>query len=284
MSHHNRYAVFGHPIGHSKSPSIHTAFAQQTGQKLSYEAFDVPPEKFDEQLNRFLRQGGHGLNCTVPLKELAFQRADELSAAAQLSGAVNTLSQAGDGRLIGDNTDGIGLIQDLTGNLRLQLANRNILLLGAGGASRGVIAPLLAQSPKYMVIANRTAAKAEALAKHFADQASNSSSLSGQGLESLEGQTFDLILNATAASLSGELPALPETLLAKNGACYDLAYGAKPTPFVRWGQTHGAAITKDGLGMLVEQAAAAFEIWRGVRPDTQDLIRTLEQERSAIPT
>lgn len=267
----DRYAVFGHPIGHSKSPRIHTLFAAQTGQDLIYTAQDVPAESFEASAREFFAAGGKGLNCTVPLKELAFRFADQLSERAKRAKAVNTLALLPDGGILGDNTDGVGLVRDLTVNLGLPLAGRRILLLGAGGASRGVLAPLLEKAPDRLVIANRTAEKAAQLAAEFADLGP----VTGGGFGDLAGQSFDLILNATAASLSGDLPDLPAGVLAAGGSCYDLAYGKGPTPFVRWGQAAGAVLSVDGVGMLVEQAAEAFHLWRGVRPDTGPVIAAL---------
>jgi shikimate dehydrogenase len=271
----DRYAVFGHPIGHSKSPRIHTLFAEQTGQALVYTAEDVPAEAFEPSVREFFRSGGKGLNCTVPLKELAFRIADSLSERAQRGKAVNTLALGPDGRLFGDNTDGVGLVRDLTANLGLAIENRRILLLGAGGASRGILAPLLELRPARLAIANRTAEKAVNLAQEFADLGP----ITGGGFGDVDGETFDLILNATAASLGGERPNLPAGVLAEGGACYDLAYGAEPTAFVRWGIQAGAALSVDGIGMLVEQAAEAFYLWRGVRPETRPVIETLNAER-----
>lgn len=273
----DRYAVFGHPIGHSQSPRIHTLFAEQTGQRLRYTAEDVPPDRFATAVDAFFQAGGRGLNCTVPLKELAFRRADTLSERARRARAVNTLAWRPDGTLHGDNTDGVGLVRDLTRNLGLSLAGQRLLLLGAGGASRGILEPLLAEQPAGLVIANRTADKAIQLAREFSDLGP----VTGGGLPDLLGHSFDVILNATAASLSGELPDLSEGLLAPDGCCYDLAYGKAPTPFVRWGQRQGARLSVDGLGMLVEQAAEAFLLWRGLRPDTRAVIRTLDGDRKA---
>ncbi|QSA96278.1 shikimate dehydrogenase [Methylococcus sp. EFPC2] len=272
----DRYAVFGHPIGHSKSPRIHALFATQTGQNLSYTAHDVPAENFDHALDAFFASGGKGINCTVPLKELAHGRADILSERAERAKAVNTLAVDEDGRLYGDNTDGVGLLRDLTVNLGLALQNRRILLLGAGGASRGILQPLLAEQPERLFVANRTVEKAIQLAGEFDDLGP----VTGVGFDALSGRQFDLILNATAASLSGDLPPLPAGVLAPGGVCYDLAYGNQPTAFVRWGQEHGAARSVDGLGMLVEQAAEAFYLWRKLRPETGPVIALLDRERS----
>lgn len=270
------YAVFGHPISHSKSPRIHALFAQQTSQDIEYTAQDVPADSFRGDLMRFTANGGKGLNCTVPLKEMAWRIADEKSLRANRAKAVNTLVIGMDGRLFGDNTDGIGLLRDLTSNLGISTTGISVLLLGAGGASRGIIAPLMETKPKLLTIANRTVAKAEQLAGEFSDLGSIESS----GLQALAGgKSFDLILNATAASLSGELPPLPDTLLNPGGACYDLAYGSQPTPFVRWGTEIGARLSVDGIGMLVEQAAEAFYLWRGIRPLTSPVIKLLEEER-----
>lgn len=271
----DRYAVFGHPIKHSKSPRIHRLFAEQTGQTLEYTAQDVPAEQFQRAVTTFFAGGGKGLNCTVPLKELAWNYVAHKTERAQLSKAVNTLALQADGSLLGDNTDGIGLVTDLTINHGIVLSDSRILILGAGGASRGIIAPILEQSPHTLVIANRTIDKAVKLAAEF----DNNSSITGCGFEALKNRQFDLILNATSASLSGQLPPLPTGLLAKNGVCYDLAYGNEPTAFVRWGQENLAAKSLDGLGMLVEQAAEAFFIWRGIRPKTRPVIELLNSER-----
>jgi len=277
MSAADRYAVFGHPIGHSQSPRIHALFAEQTGERLVYTAQDVPPETFEPCVRNFFAQGGKGLNCTVPLKELAWKIADRRSERAERSKAVNTLALRPDRTVYGDNTDGIGLIRDLTVNLELSLENRRILLLGAGGASRGVIGPLLEQNPSRLTIANRTPEKAVRLAGEFCDLGP----ISGCGFSDLGTESFDLILNATAASLTGELPDLPKNILRPGGCGYDLAYGMEPTPFVRWGRETGASLSVDGIGMLVEQAAEAFFIWRGIRPETRPVIDFLNRERRA---
>ncbi|MCK4841304.1 MAG: shikimate dehydrogenase [Methylococcales bacterium] len=275
MSTIDQYAVFGSPIKHSKSPRIHSLFAQQTQQQLSYQAQQVSAESFDTAITDFFKQGGKGLNCTVPLKELAWKRADTLSTRAQFSKAVNTLVLQANGTLFGDNTDGIGLVTDLTINHGIPLKNKRILILGAGGASRGIIEPIMAEKPNHIVIANRTVEKAITLSHEFA-QLGN---IKGCGFSDLKDQQFELILNATSASLTGELPPLTDTLLAENGCCYDLAYSNQATPFVLWGQAHAASKSLDGLGMLVEQAAEAFYIWRGVRPKTSDIIELLNSER-----
>jgi shikimate dehydrogenase len=271
----DRYAVFGHPVRHSQSPRIHTLFAAQTGQVLEYGARDVPAERFDTAVQEFFAAGGKGLNCTVPLKELAWRLASVRSARAERARAVNTLALRPDGVLFGDNTDGAGLLRDLTDNLGVTLANRSILVLGAGGATRGILQPLLEAQPAGLFIANRTADRAGALAAEF----SALGPVRGGGFEALADRRFDLILNATSASLSGDLPPLADDLLHPGGVCYDLAYGREPTPFVRWGESHGARFSVDGLGMLVEQAAEAFRLWRGVLPDSRPVIALLNRER-----
>ncbi|MGZ8192439.1 MAG: shikimate dehydrogenase [Methylobacter sp.] len=272
----DRYAVFGQPIAHSKSPGIHRIFAQQTGQSLEYTAQEVPAKSFSTTAETFFAQGGKGLNCTVPLKELAWAFADRKTDRAQLSKAANTLAVQADGSVLGDNTDGCGLVRDLLINHALTLTGARILILGAGGASRGIIVPLLEQSPRSIVIANRTVFKAIDLACEFQDRGS----ITGCGFNELQHSQFDLILNATSASLSGRLPPLEASFLAENGVCYDLAYGDAPTAFVRWGRENHAFKSLDGLGMLVEQAAEAFFIWRGIRPETQPVIELLNLQRS----
>jgi shikimate dehydrogenase len=275
----DRYAVFGQPIKHSKSPRIHQLFAEQTGQNLLYTAQEVSAEQFTVTTEAFFAQGGKGLNCTVPLKELAWAWTTHKTERAALAKAVNTLALQVDGSVLGDNTDGCGLVRDLLVNHGIALLGKRILLLGAGGASRGILLPLLEQSPACVVIANRTTDKAVQLAAEFAHKGC----VSGCGFaELIDYAPFDVILNATSASLSGQLPPLPEGLLAEQGVCYDLAYGNEPTAFVRWGHEHHAAKSLDGLGMLVEQAAEAFFIWRGVRPETQPVIDLLNAERGLI--
>ena len=271
----DRYAVFGHPIAHSQSPIIHSLFAKETHQDIHYIAQDVPAEKFEQSIKEFFNSGGKGVNCTVPLKELAWQRADKRTQRAEISGAVNTLALQNDGSLLGDNTDGIGLVRDLNENLDISLIGQNILLLGAGGASRGILLPLLDQKPGKIVIANRTIEKAITLAEQFA----GFGPVSGCGFDALNNIHFDLILNATAASLQNDLPPLPDGCLTTHGCCYDLAYGSQPTPFVRWGDEHDAKISTDGVGMLVEQAAEAFLLWRGVMPSTGPVIELLNKQR-----
>ncbi|MGR9045316.1 MAG: shikimate dehydrogenase [Gammaproteobacteria bacterium] len=272
----DHYAVFGHPIKHSKSPRIHQAFARQTGQTLEYTAKEVTPGYFETEAKAFFDSGGKGLNCTVPLKELAWRYAEQNTARAQAAKAVNTLIRQPDGTILGDNTDGIGLVTDLTVNHSIKLTDSRILILGAGGASRGIIGPLIERQPQTIVIANRTVSKAVSLAHEFAGRVN----LTGCGFDDLIGMSFDLILNATSMSLTNDLPPLPDSLPAKNGVCYDLAYANEPTAFVRWGRQQHARKSVDGLGMLVEQAAEAFYIWRGVRPETRPVIQLLNSERT----
>ncbi len=263
------YLVFGNPIAHSKSPQIHTEFARQTGQALRYEKRLADIGCFAQALQAFQEEGGKGCNITVPFKQEAFAVADELSSRAQLAGAVNTLWFDEQGRCIGDNTDGVGLVKDLQENHQVPLRQKNILLLGAGGAARGVLAPLLEEQPQQITIANRTVEKAEALAQLHTDAA-----IQTCGFAELAGQSFDLIINATSTGLQGAVPPLPEGVLNPQGWAYDMLYATEPTPFVRWAQAQGG-IAFDGLGMLVEQAAEAFFLWRGVRPQTQTVIALL---------
>lgn len=265
------YAVIGNPIQHSRSPEIHHLFAQQTGQDIAYERLLGEPGRFEQDVSAFLSQGGKGLNVTVPFKEDAWRLADELGDSAQSAQAVNTLILLPDGRLRGENTDGIGLLRDLSLNNGVELKGIHILLLGAGGASRGVVRPLLNSKPAGLTIANRTAAKAKTLAQQLAGQ----DPVEGCGLDQLEGKRFELIINATSAGLGGAVPEVPDGIITPGGCCYDMMYGSKPTAFVIWGKAQGAAKALDGLGMLVEQAAESFYFWRGVRPDTQPVIRSL---------
>ena len=265
----DQYAVIGNPIEHSKSPLIHTIFAEQTKQDMHYDR--ILGESFEQDVKAFFSSGGKGLNVTVPFKEQAFDFADELSDRAKTAGAVNTLILLDDGKVRGDNTDGVGLVTDLSCNNLFNFAGAKILLLGAGGASKGVIRPLLEQSPLQVVIANRTAAKAIELAK----QVKGLGPVVGMGLDDLVGHQFDLIINGTAAGLTGELPAIPEDCLADGGWTYDMMYASEPTAFVNWGRSHNAGKALDGLGMLVEQAAESFFLWRGVRPETSQVIAAL---------
>jgi shikimate dehydrogenase len=261
----------GNPIGHSKSPLIHAQFASQTGQSLRYEAIFAELGGFPAAVAAFHAQGGRGLNVTVPFKQEAWQLADLRTPRAEHAGAVNTLWWDDAGRLCGDTTDGIGLVRDLRDNLRVALAGLRILLVGAGGAARGVVEPLLAESPRRLTIVNRTAGRAVALAEKFREFGP----VSGCGFDELNAQGFDLVINATAAGLSGAVPPLTPAVFANGARAYDMMYAPEPTAFVRWSLRAGAAQAWDGLGMLVEQAAEAFWIWRGVRPETGPVIARL---------
>lgn len=271
----DRYAVIGNPIAHSKSPWIHAAFARQTGQTLCYEALLAPLEGFADAVARFCAEGGRGLNVTVPFKLEAFALATQRTARAEAAGAVNTLAFGADG-ILGDNTDGAGLVRDLSVNLERSLGARRLLLLGAGGATRGALLPLLGQRPAALTIANRTASKAEALAHDFAPQAGNTC-IDGCGFDDLGGRRFDVVINATSASLAGELPVLPPGLYADGALAYDMMYGRGYTRFMQAALADGAADVADGLGMLVEQAAESFALWRGVRPDGAPVLAALRR-------
>lgn len=264
----DQYRVFGNPIEHSRSPDIHHIFAEKSQQNIDYQKQLVDIEDFSNAISSFIHQGGKGANVTVPFKEQALIIADELTERASLAGAVNTLSFR-EGKIFGDNTDGEGLVQDLIAN-NVILKQSRILLLGAGGAARGVLLPLLAQTPQSIVVANRTVSKAEILCQHFADKR-----LSACGFQDLEQQHFDVIINATSASLSGSLPPIPISLISQAVVCYDMVYGKDLTPFLRWAKENGAIKVIDGLGMLVGQAAVSFEVWRGVAPEVQPVIDTL---------
>lgn len=269
----DQYAVMGNPINHSKSPRIHSLFAEQTGQILEYIAIQVDQGGFSQAVGNFDAAGGKGLNITVPFKQEAWERVTERSERAERAGAVNTIKFEGK-TIFGDNTDGVGLVRDLVENNGVVLQDKRILLMGAGGAARGVLAPLLEQQPASITIANRTVDKAVELANNFSDLGN----ITGSGYEDLAGQQFDIIINATAASLQGELPPLPGSILADNACCYDMMYGAEPTIFMQWASEHDAAKVLDGLGMLVSQAAESFFIWRGIRPDTKTVIAQLRSE------
>lgn len=271
MSGLDRYAVFGHPVAHTRSPWLHARFAELTGEALSYEARDVPPGAFDQALAEFLQGGGKGLNITVPHKLAAFAAVDELTERARRAGAVNTIAVTPSG-LLGDNTDGAGLLRDLEHNLGLALDGMRILLVGAGGAARGALGPLLDAGPEELVIANRHAGKARDLAADFPA----AGRVSGVALDEAHGP-FALVVNATSASLHGEIPALPDDAVSPGTFCYDMAYGSGPTAFMRWAVEHGAAGTADGIGMLVEQAAESFALWRGVRPPTAQPLAELKR-------
>lgn len=267
----DRYAVFGNPVEHSKSPFIHARFAAQTGQQLEYTAECVEPGDFEDAVARFAENNGKGLNITVPFKQEAWQLATRRSERAERAGAVNTLVIHGKDDYYGDNTDGVGLIRDLTINHGLQLEGKHILIVGAGGAVRGVIEPLLRTRPASLTIANRTKEKALQLAHDFGDLGN----IRGCGFDEFGSNRYDVIINGTSASLSGEVPALPAALIHENTFCYDMMYATEATPFMRWAQQQGAKGVADGKGMLVEQAAESFRIWRGCKPDTAPVIAAL---------
>lgn len=266
----DRYAVIGNPIGHSKSPQIHRMFGEQTGELISYEALLAPLDDFAGTLHGFLADG-LGVNVTVPFKEQAWALVDRHTPAAERAGAVNTIQRLADGSLLGDNTDGKGLVRDIQHNAGLSLSGLKILLVGAGGAARGVVQPLLAAGPAQLCIVNRTVSKAEELAALFGDLGP----VSAAGFQWIE-EPVDLIINATSASLAGERPDISAKLIRPGHTwCYDMMYASEPTAFNRWAAEQGAARCLDGLGMLVEQAAEAFLLWRGIRPDTAPVLVAL---------
>ncbi len=266
----SHYAVFGNPITHSKSPLIHAEFAKQTGQDMDYQAILAPLDDFAGAVATFRDQGGAGANVTVPFKHQAFRFATKHTDRALTAEAVNTLKFESDGVILGDNTDGAGLVRDIGENLKLPIEGKRLLLLGAGGAASGVGLPLLQCNPAELVIANRTPEKAIRLAGWLDNQGNTS----GCGFHELSG-SFDAVINATSASLKGELPPLPDTLFKPGALAYDMMYGKMDTPFMAWARQHGASIVSDGLGMLVEQAAESFYLWRDVRPDTTPVMAML---------
>ncbi len=268
----DQYVVIGNPVSHSKSPAIHAQFAAQTGESIAYERLAAPLDDFAACVQHFMQSGGRGANVTVPFKLEAFALATQLTPRAQAAGAVNTLS-FDDGRIVGDNTDGVGLVRDIVHNAGVVLEGRRILLLGAGGAARGVVMPLLAERPQQLVVANRTFARAQELVQSFPAAAPV---LKAAAFDDLSGQ-FDAIINATSASLSADLPAVPATLFGPQVFVYDMMYAATPTVFMQWAAQHGARV-RDGLGMLVEQAAESFFVWRGARPDTAPVYALLRAQ------
>ncbi len=273
----DRYAVIGHPVDHSLSPTIHAQFAEQTGEAIEYGRIDPGEDGFAEGAASFFGEGGRGVNVTLPFKAEAFDWCDRRSERARRARVVNTLTLQANGWVAGDNTDGVGLVADLVGHLDLGLAGTRVLLIGAGGAARGVLGPLLAEMPVDLVIVNRTPARAESLAADFAD----AGPVRGCGFDAVANEAaFDLVINASAASLGGALPPIPDGAVARGGAVYDMMYGAKAESFLAWGRDAGAATVADGLGMLVEQAAESFHVWRGVRPETAAVLAAL---RDAAP-
>jgi shikimate dehydrogenase len=272
------YGLFGFPVHHSWSPFIHGLFARQTGQQLTYHLFESEPARFrHDVLDFFFSQGGCGCNVTLPHKRAAAELVNELTVRAQRADAVNTILRR-EGRLVGDNTDGVGLLTDLRQNLGLHFHTPRILLLGAGGAARGVLAPLLQLHPALLLIANRTPERAVELAREFADLGTtHGASFDAAALH----QPFDLIVNATSASLQGQMPPVPARAIGTGTACYDMAYGLGETAFTHWARQSGAAVVAQGWGMLVEQAAVAFELWRGVRPVTRLVLNALQEHAAA---
>lgn len=260
----DRYGVIGHPIAHSKSPVIHAQFAKQTGEDISYEALDIPPEELESRIRRLIKDGLRGFNVTVPHKEAMAGLVDTCTPRAELAGAVNTVTVTENGKLSGDNTDGVGLARDLDENLDITIRGARVLVLGAGGAARGVIPALMMAGPAELCIANRTAEKARELATHFAELGK----IDACGFDELGDAPFDLVINATSAGLQGEVPPFPSGIVSDGTICYDLSYSMSVTPFVKWARDHGARAAHQGWGMLVEQAAESFEIWRGIRPLT----------------
>ena len=273
----DRYAVIGHPIAHSQSPRIHAMFAAQTRQDIAYEKLLAPVDGFAETVRAFIADGGKGTNVTLPFKLEAFELADEVSDRARYARAANTLSFSGE-QISADNTDGVGLVRDIEVNLDFDLKDKRVLLMGAGGAARGVILPLLEVSPAQLTIANRTVERATQLAQSTEHQpAAVHTEVCACGFDELSGQRFDLVINATSSSLSDDLPPLPDDLFAAGALAYDMMYGKGLTSFLAFAEARDVARLADGLGMLVEQAGESFMIWRGVRPDTRPVMLALRK-------
>lgn len=265
------YAIVGNPVAHSKSPFIHTRFAQQTGQNMRYTTLLAPLDGFVHTATTFRKDGGKGMNITVPFKFEAWALATRLTDRARVARAVNTFRFGQENEILGDNTDGVGLIRDIEINLNFPLTGKRILLMGAGGAASGVILPLLQQKPDLLAVANRTPEKAIALQQQFA----NYGNIAGGHYQDFSGQAFDLIINATSASLHNALPPAPANLFHGAALAYDMLYSSKLTPFLEFARAQDVARLADGTGMLVEQAAESFLLWRGIRPETQLIIRQL---------
>jgi shikimate dehydrogenase len=271
----DRYAVIGHPISHSWSPFIHGMFAKQTNQNITYGRIDATPDAFEREVAAFFQTGGKGLNVTVPHKQVAAFVARYRTPRAEIAGAVNTLMLRDDG-IYGDNTDGAGLVTDLTRNLGMSLKDIRILIVGAGGAARGVLGPLLAEGPEYLEIANRNEQRALDLAREF----SLLGNVRGCGFDGIsEDHTFELVLNATSASLQDTVPPIPRSVIGPATLCYDMAYGKGDTSFTRWAKSVGAGRAECGWGMLVEQAAESFYLWRGVKPDTKPVLEAVKSQK-----
>ena len=269
----DQYGVVGHPVEHSWSPFIHGMFAKTTAQNLVYRLFDIAPDDFRRETLRLFTSGVRGLNITLPHKQAAAELVNELTPRAARAQAVNTIAFFEDSTLLGDNTDGLGLTCDLEQNLHLDLTDKRVLILGAGGAARGVVGPLLERELRLLTIANRTPFKARKLASEFADLGQ----IAGCTFAELQGPAYDLIINATSAGLQGEMPPLPAGLVTEETVCYDMAYGRGETPFTSWAQSHHVRRTSKGWGMLVEQAAESFLLWRGIRPSTKPILEALAQ-------
>ncbi len=269
----DQYGVVGHPVAHSWSPFIHGMFAKETAQNLVYRMFDISPDQFRREILRLFTSGVRGLNVTLPHKQAAAELVNELTPRAARAQAVNTIAFFEDTTLLGDNTDGLGLVSDLERNLEVELADKRVLILGAGGAVRGVLGPLLDRDVREILIANRTPVKAHALAAEFSDLGQ----ITGCGFSEVRGPPFDLIINATSASLQGEMPDMPVGLVGEETICYDMAYGRGHTPFTLWAKSLHAARASKGWGMLVEQAAESFLLWRGIRPNTRAVLEALSQ-------
>lgn len=266
-----QYGVVGHPVAHSWSPFIHGMFAKESAQNLVYRLFDVQPENFRREILRLFTSGVRGLNITVPHKQAAAELVNELTPRAERARAVNTIGMDDGAGLVGDNTDGVGLTRDLEHNLGISLADKRVLILGAGGAVRGVLGALMERELREVVIANRTPARAALLAKRFADLGS----IAGCGFAEVRGPAYDIVINATSAGLQGEMPDLPADLVNEDSVCYDMAYGRADTPFTSWAKSLHARQVNKGWGMLVEQAAESFLLWRGLRPQTQPVLEAL---------
>lgn len=274
----DRYAVIGFPVSHSWSPFIHGMFAKQTGQNMTYARMEVAPDNLATEVENFFESGGKGLNVTVPHKQPACMLARFRTLRAEIAGAVNTIAKREDG-LLGDNTDGAGLLADLTGNLSLSLKNKRLLVLGAGGAVRGVLGPLLGEGPAYMEIANRSGERAAGLAREFRTLGE----IRGCNFEAIStDHAFDLILNATSASLQDTVPPIPQGCIGPASLCYDMAYGKGDTAFTRWAKDAGAARAETGWGMLVEQAAESFQLWRGVKPETAAVLEAVKTQKAPL--
>jgi shikimate dehydrogenase len=270
----DRYAVIGNPIEQSKSPLIHSTFAQVTGQDIDYSKLLGPLGEFAATVDAFRASGGRGMNVTAPFKLDAFAYATHLAPSAQMAGAVNAMKFEGD-QVFAENFDGVGLVRDLVHNLQCPLQGRRVLILGAGGATRGALLPILAEHPAELVIVNRTVAKAQALAALAHQHQTGQVPVQGLGYADLQGQKFDVVLNASSSSLTAELPPLPASVFAPGCLAYDLTYGKGLTPFLKLAQQAGVIHLADGVGMLAEQAAEAFVWWRGIRPDTAAVIQKL---------